>query len=81
VNSNGILRLFFADGSVGGGKYNAGVLYTLDPDGNETVLHNFSGGDDGGQPSAGLIGVDGILYGTASLGGTKSGGVVFKLKP
>jgi len=67
-----------------------GVVYELDPTGKETVLHNFTGRDDGGNPVAGLI-MDsaGSLYGTAQIGGntncTAGGGagcgVVFKLAP
>ncbi len=33
----------------GGGAYNAGVVYEIDPAGLETVLYNFTGGDDGGD--------------------------------
>ena len=55
-----------------------------------TVLHNFTNGQDGGEPWAGLsMDRDGNLYGTASTGGNTSGtcsyrnphgcGTVFKL--
>jgi len=49
-----------------------------------TVLHNFTGGADGGNPYAGLtIDEAGNLYGTASSGGSNSNcincGTVFKL--
>lgn len=47
-----------------------------------TVLHNFTQGTDGGNPSAGLV-MDrgGNLYGTAANGGirTESNGVVYEL--
>src|ERR1039458_751202 len=45
------------------------------------VIHNFTGGADGGDPQAGLA-VDraGNLYGTASEGGTAGFGAVYKLK-
>ena len=47
----------------------------------ETVLHTFSGGNDGENPMAGLIfDTSGNLYGTA-LGGAIHGGVIFRLKP
>lgn len=56
--------------------------------GNETVLHSFTGGTDGGFPYAGLIlDAAGNLYGTTNQGGTPNGcggngcGVVFKLDP
>jgi uncharacterized repeat protein (TIGR03803 family) len=44
------------------------------------VLHRFTGGDDGGQPVAGLIrDAEGNLYGTAEFGGAFGYGTVFKL--
>ena len=33
-----------------GGTANAGVVYKIDPSGQETVLYAFTGGDDGSQP-------------------------------
>jgi uncharacterized repeat protein (TIGR03803 family) len=43
-----------------------GVVFKLDPTGKLTVLHTFTGGPDGGGPSAGLIpDREGNLYGTA----------------
>ncbi len=64
-----------------GGTDCAGVVYKLDPAGNETVLHNFTGGADGVYPAAGVIrGPAGNLFGTTTYGGTKAGGVVFMLK-
>ncbi len=45
-----------------------------------TTLYSFSGGDDGGQPSAGLVqGRDGSFYGTTWLGGPVGAGTVFRL--
>jgi hypothetical protein len=45
-----------------------------------SVLHNFNDGPDGAAPFAGLtVGAGGVLYGTASGGGTYGGGTVFKL--
>ncbi|MGO4880231.1 MAG: choice-of-anchor tandem repeat GloVer-containing protein [Bryobacteraceae bacterium] len=67
--------------------YGCGVVFKVDTDGNETVLHAFTGGADGAYPSGGLV-LDsaGNLYGTAAEGGffnsdpCASGcGVVFKL--
>jgi uncharacterized repeat protein (TIGR03803 family) len=47
-----------------------GVVYKLDPAGNETVLHSFTGGSDGATPWAGVIlDSEGNLYGTAQVGG------------
>jgi uncharacterized repeat protein (TIGR03803 family) len=65
-----------------------GVVFKLDPSGNETVLHSFTGGVDGGNPKAGLtIDAAGNLYGTAAYGGdTKCDpphgcGTAFKITP
>lgn len=45
-----------------------------------TVLHTFTGGDDGGTPYAGVtIGGSGTLYGTTYYGGMDGDGVVFEL--
>ncbi len=68
------------------GPYGAGVVYKLDPAGNETVLHTFAGDKDGGYPQAGVImDAQGNLYGTTTYGGIANGyngaGVVFELDP
>jgi uncharacterized repeat protein (TIGR03803 family) len=65
-----------------GGTSNAGVVYKLNTTDKETVLHSFTGGKDGGGPSAGVIlDAAGNLYGTATVGGSKGGGVLFEIKP
>ncbi len=48
-----------------------------------TTIHTFAGGPgDGGRPVAGLVmGPGGVLYGTASEGGTGGIGTVFSLTP
>ncbi|HWE06283.1 MAG TPA: choice-of-anchor tandem repeat GloVer-containing protein [Rhizomicrobium sp.] len=47
-----------------------------------TVLYNFAGSSDGGDPFAGLIRDSaGNLYGTADYGGTAFAGAVFKVAP
>jgi uncharacterized repeat protein (TIGR03803 family) len=67
--------------TVGGGAFGRGVVYELDTTGNETVLYSFSGGADGGNPTAGVVrGPAGDLYGTAQIGGKHGGGVVFRLE-
>jgi uncharacterized repeat protein (TIGR03803 family) len=64
-----------------------GVVFKLDVNGTETVLHSFTGGTDGGNPVAGLVmDTAGNLYGTTSVGGAPgcedyACGVVFKLHP
>ena len=57
----------------GGGSLGYGTVFKLTSKGNkwaETVLHNFSGGKDGGLPSYGLaIDGAGTLYGPTEIGG------------
>jgi len=63
-----------------GGAYGDGVVYKLDPNNQETVLYNFTGGGDGGGPWAGVVADSGgNLYGTTTAGGTANWGVVYKL--
>jgi uncharacterized repeat protein (TIGR03803 family) len=63
-----------------GGAGNAGVVYKVDAAGHGTVLHNFTGGADGGQPFGGVIrDAVGNLYGTTDYGGATGYGAVFKL--
>jgi len=60
----------------GGGPYDAGVVFKLDTAGNETVLHTFTGGTDGGNPCGGLVADSaGNLYGTTYQGGIAGAGV------
>ncbi len=78
----------------GRGTYNCpsfpgcGTVFSITKDGTERVLHSFGGKRDGAFPAAGLIDVNGTLYGTTSGGGehaTKKapneGGVVFSITP
>ena len=45
-----------------------------------SVVHNFTGGSDGGNPVNGfMMSATGTLYGTASSGGGSGYGVVFKI--
>ncbi len=65
-----------------GGTYAKGVAYKLTPGGQQTVLYNFTGGVDGGQPYASLLeDSSGDLYGTTFGGGAQNAGVLFKLTP
>ncbi|HEX4081018.1 MAG TPA: choice-of-anchor tandem repeat GloVer-containing protein [Rhizomicrobium sp.] len=63
-----------------GGADSLGTVFEVAPDGTETVLYSFKGGDDGADPSAGLI-VDasGNFYGTTYDGGASDLGTVFEL--
>jgi uncharacterized repeat protein (TIGR03803 family) len=66
----------------GGGASGQGVVYKVTPSGEETVLHTFTGGNDGGEPYAGVIlDSSGTLFGTAYNGGTANAGVVYKVTP
>jgi uncharacterized repeat protein (TIGR03803 family) len=62
-----------------------GVVYKLDTSGQETVLHTFTGGADGGFPTGLIEDKAGNLYGTTEGGGIGMGwagsGVVYKLDP
>src|SRR5579862_5346359 len=64
-----------------GGLSSLGTVYKLNKDGSGySVLKSFSGGSDGANPEAALLeGSDGLLYGTASGGGTNDNGVVFRM--
>ncbi|HLY06617.1 MAG TPA: choice-of-anchor tandem repeat GloVer-containing protein [Rhizomicrobium sp.] len=75
-------------GIYGKSKAGNGTVFSLDPATlSETVLYRFQGGTDGGAPRAGLIDVNGTLYGTTFWGGKKAGictigcGTVFSLDP
>jgi len=67
----------------GGGAAGMGVVYKLDPVGQETVLYTFcslANCADGSQTYAGVIrDSSGNLYGTTQRGGTGNAGVVFEL--
>jgi uncharacterized repeat protein (TIGR03803 family) len=54
----------------GGGANDKGVIFAITTSGKETVLHSFKGADSDGQsPDAGVIYVNGKLYGTTTGGG------------
>lgn len=64
-----------------GGTSFWGTLFKFDSDRHETVLHNFTGGLDGGSPAGGLIRDEqGNLYGITFYGGIYGDGVVFQLR-
>jgi uncharacterized repeat protein (TIGR03803 family) len=68
-----------------GGAYGYGTVFQLVHSGTswqESVLHSFQDGDDGGVPYGGLIaGKSGSFYGSATEGGTNGGGTIFELTP
>jgi uncharacterized repeat protein (TIGR03803 family) len=65
-----------------GGSYGDGAVYQVTPSGSETVLYNFTGGNDGSLPYSGVIfDRSGNLYGATTFGGSGGSGVVFELSP
>jgi uncharacterized repeat protein (TIGR03803 family) len=79
---------FYSTTASGGTHYNAGTVFELSPPSGdqstwtETILYNFTGGKDGGFPTADIImDGNGAIYSTTSAGGTSNNGTVFKLSP
>jgi uncharacterized repeat protein (TIGR03803 family) len=65
-----------------GGSDGFGTVFKLDAENKFTVLYNFTGGEDGGNPWGGLtMDASGHLYGTDSSGGATGNGVVYKITP
>jgi uncharacterized repeat protein (TIGR03803 family) len=72
--------------AAGNGSAGTATFYKLIKSGNtwsEKVLHTFSGGSDGGEPSLGppLLDASGNIFGLAVTGGTFGDGVAFELTP
>jgi uncharacterized repeat protein (TIGR03803 family) len=78
-SSGNLYGTTFADGR------GAGSVFKLTRSGGSwtySTLHEFSGGNDGGNPMSSLVfDADGNLYGTASDGGAHNMGVVFQIRP
>ncbi|HEY5043030.1 MAG TPA: choice-of-anchor tandem repeat GloVer-containing protein, partial [Verrucomicrobiae bacterium] len=73
---------FYGTTSIGGSKNGwsggAGTVFRISTKGVLTTLYSFTGGDDGGNPVAGLVqGSDGSFYGTTQNNGEGGGGGVF----
>ena len=69
-----------------GGPFNWGLIYQLSPSESgwtEHPLFDFTGGNNGGVPEAGMIfdPSSGNLYGTTNFGGSGGCGTVFQLTP
>ena len=65
----------------GGGLHYGGTVFTITTSGKERVLYEFGRrGGDGVIPSAGLLNVNGTLYGTTQAGGAGNG-TVFTITP
>ena len=59
-----------------------GIVFEIELNGDEKILHGFTGGADGGLPIAGLIRDEvGNLYGTTEIGGALGVGTIFKVDP
>jgi uncharacterized repeat protein (TIGR03803 family) len=76
LNVNGILY-----GTTGeGGANGDGTVFSITTSRTEKVLYSFNGGSgDGAGRAAGLINVNGTLYGTTSAGGATQDGTVFAI--
>jgi|SRR5580704_1829830 uncharacterized repeat protein (TIGR03803 family) len=62
-----------------GGANGAGSVFEYSSSGEESVLYNFTGGNDGGDPEASLLLIGSTLYGTTVSGGTSGSGTVFEV--
>lgn len=80
VDVHGVLySTTWSGGSVhcGGG---CGTVFAITPAGKERIFHVFQAGTtDGAYPNAAVVGVDGTLYGTTSMGGANGVGTVFAI--
>jgi uncharacterized repeat protein (TIGR03803 family) len=72
--------------------FGCGIVYKLSPNSDgtwtETILHTFTGGNDGGEPTAGVVfDSKGNLYGAALVGGKPTAcsspgcGTIFEMSP
>jgi uncharacterized repeat protein (TIGR03803 family) len=62
-----------------GGDFGAGTVFEYSSTGEETILYNFTGGADGGDPEASLLMIGSALYGTTVSGGASGAGTVFEV--
>jgi uncharacterized repeat protein (TIGR03803 family) len=63
-----------------GGANDDGTVFAITTSGAETILHSFNGrAGDGVAPQAGLVDVNGTLYGTTFTGGENGDGTVFAI--
>jgi uncharacterized repeat protein (TIGR03803 family) len=57
--------------TIAGGSEDYGTVFQINSTNTETVLYNFTGGADGGNPFAGVTqDANGVLYGTTEVGGS-----------
>ena len=67
------------NGSSYGTSANWGTVFAISGPGRERVLYRFKGPPDGAMPYAGLVDLNGTLYGTTTAGGTSGWGTVFSI--
>jgi uncharacterized repeat protein (TIGR03803 family) len=78
--SDGNLYGTTMEGGVGVTYSGYGTVFKISTNGTFTLLREFTGGNDGANPQAGLIqGSDGDFYGTTESGGVYDDGVVFRI--
>jgi uncharacterized repeat protein (TIGR03803 family) len=65
----------------GGSSNGFGTLFSITPDGTETVLHAFVDVNAGANPDADLLFANGVLFGTTQKGGSADAGTVFSYTP
>jgi uncharacterized repeat protein (TIGR03803 family) len=66
----------------GGGADGLGSVFSVaHKSGKEEVIYNFTNGQDGGIPYAGLVKAHGLLYGTTQIGGAGRNGTVVSIDP
>jgi uncharacterized repeat protein (TIGR03803 family) len=76
---------FYGTSSAGGSyacyfSYGCGTVFEISPSGHETILHVFQGAwTDGALPQAGLVALNGVLYGTTLSGGSMNCGLTYYL--
>ncbi|HLY01868.1 MAG TPA: choice-of-anchor tandem repeat GloVer-containing protein [Candidatus Cybelea sp.] len=79
ININGAL---YGTTAFGGAHDGSGTVFAIMTSGAERVVYSFKGGSgDGATPFAGLINVNGTLYGTTDEGGANGDGTVFSITP
>jgi uncharacterized repeat protein (TIGR03803 family) len=65
-----------------GGAHGYGTVFELAADGTFSILHSFTGGDDGGYPIGDLLLIGSKLYGVTGYFGASCGcGTIYSLKP
>lgn len=76
---------FYGTASQGGSSYSCvegcGSIYKITPQGVFTLLYDFQGLSDEGNPNSLILGDDGNFYGTTTDGGGFGDGTFFKIAP